>query len=84
MDGKKGYLNCLIELLNSKIIDVDKMDYLIRDSYMTGYDTVAIDYMRLLNNICIKGEKDKCRICYNKSALSVIENVVYTHDTERK
>lgn len=84
MDGKKGYLNCLIELLNSKIIDVDKMDYLIRDSYMTGYDTVAIDYMRLLNNICIKGEKDKCRICYNKSALSVIENVVYAHDAERK
>lgn len=84
MDNKKGYLNCLIELLNSKIIDVDKMDYLIRDSYMTGYDTVAIDYARLLTNICIKGSGQDCRICYNKSALSVIENVVYAHDAERK
>lgn len=84
VDESKGYLNCLIELLNSKIIDVDKMDYLIRDSYMTGYDTVAIDYSRLLTNICIKGKARDCRICYNKSALSVIENVVYAHDAERK
>lgn len=84
MDDKKGYLNCLIELLNSKIIDVDKMDYLIRDSYMTGYDTVSIDYRRLLGSICIKGHGDACRICYDKSALSVIENVVYAHDAERK
>lgn len=84
VDENKGYLNCLIELLNSKIIDVDKMDYLIRDSYMTGYDTVAIDYFRLLTNICIKGRARDCRICYNKSALSVIENVVYAHDAERK
>lgn len=77
-------MNCLIELLNSKIIDVDKMDYLIRDSYMTGYDTVSIDYRRLLGSICIKGQGDTCRICYDKSALSVIENVVYAHDAERK
>ena len=84
VDNGKGYQNCLIELLNSKIIDVDKLDYLIRDSYMTGYDTVKIDYVRLLNNICIHGEGETCRICYRKAALSVIENVVYAHDSERK
>lgn len=31
-------LNCFISLLNSKIIDVDKLDYLIRDAYITGFD----------------------------------------------
>ena len=34
--------NCFISLLNSNLIDVDKLDYLIRDSYITGYDTVKI------------------------------------------
>lgn len=38
--------NCFISLLNSKVIDVDKLDYLIRDAYITGFDTVNIDYER--------------------------------------
>ena len=51
IDREKSYMNCLIELLNSKIIDVDKLDYLLRDAYMTGFDTVSIDYSRLLGSI---------------------------------
>lgn len=85
MDVEKSLMNCLIELLNSKIIDVDKLDYLLRDSYMTGFDTIKIDYMRLLRSICIVADKQKFyRICYNKAAVSVLENVVYAHDAERK
>ncbi len=84
MNSWKRLLNCLIELLNSKIIDVDKLDYLIRDSYMTGFDTVKIDYVRLLKSIQVVYIGDEYRICYNKSAVSVIENVVYAHDAERK
>ncbi len=85
MDVQKSLMNCLIELLNSKIIDVDKLDYLLRDSYMTGFDTIKIDYMRLLRSICIVADKQKFyRICYNKAAVSVLENVVYAHDAERK
>ena len=45
--------NCFIQLLNSKVIDVDKLDYLIRDAYITGFDTVNIDYERLLNALTI-------------------------------
>ena len=30
--------NCFISLLNSKVIDVDKLDYLLRDAYITGFD----------------------------------------------
>ncbi len=85
MNEQKSLLNCLVELLNSKIIDVDKLDYLLRDAYMTGFNTVSIDYMRLLDNICAEKSKDGYyEICYNKSAVSVIENVVYAHDAERK
>ncbi len=81
----KSVMNCFIELLNSKVIDVDKLDYLLRDSYMTGYDTVRIDYVRLLGSVCaFKQDDGMFRIAFRKAAISVIENVVYAHDAERK
>ena len=76
--------NCFIELLNSKVLDVDKADYLIRDAYMSGFDTAAIDYQRLFGNISIEKEKDDYILIYPKSALSVVENVVFAHDLEKK
>ena len=78
--------NCFIQLLNSKTIDVDKLDYLIRDSYITGYDTIRIDYQRLLNAITIITNDGGAsyRLAYSKGAVSVIENVIYAHDSERK
>lgn len=76
--------NCLIDLLNSSFIDVDKLDYLMRDSYMTGFDSISIDYVRLLNSVCIHFEDESATIGYNKNAISVIENVVYARDIEKK
>ena len=76
--------NCFISLLNSNVIDVDKLDYLIRDAYITGFNTVSLDYIRLLQAITIQGEGVDWRIAYYKDAISVIENVVYAHDAERK
>lgn len=32
--------NCFISLLNSKVIDVDKLDYLIRDAFITGFEII--------------------------------------------
>lgn len=76
--------NCFIQLLNSKVIDVDKLDYLIRDAYITGFDTVSIDYERLLGALTIVKVEHKYELAYYKNAISVIENVVYAHDAERK
>lgn len=76
--------NCLISLLNSKVIDVDRLDYLIRDAYTTGYNTVSIDYCRLLNAVTICQYGNEYKVAYKKDALSIIENVVYAHDAERK
>lgn len=81
---KNSFLNCIISLLNSTVIDVDKLDYLIRDAYITGFDTVSIDYVRLLQSISLRKEEQKYQIVYKKGAISVIENVVYAHDAERK
>lgn len=77
--------NCLIRLLNADVIDVDKLDYLIRDAYITGFDTVQIDYVRLLGAICLwkDDDDDSWKLVFHKSALSVIQNVVFAHDAER-
>ena len=45
--------NCLIDLLNSKSIDVDKLDYIIRDSKLSGIDNMSVDVDRLLNSLTI-------------------------------
>jgi len=82
--GMKSLYNCFIQMLNSKVIDVDKLDYLIRDAYITGYYTVNIDYERLLTALTIVRQGDGYGLAYYKSATSIIENVVYAHDSERK
>ena len=88
-----SFYNCFISLLNSKVIDVDRLDYLIRDAFFTGFDTVNIDYERLLTSLTIieskiedeDGEEQYIfQLAYYKNAISVIENVVYAHDAERK
>lgn len=81
---EKSFLNCMISLLNSSVIDVDKLDYLIRDAYITGFDTVSIDYIRLLRSIKVIFVDDQCKLVFTKAAISVIENVVFAHDAERK
>lgn len=83
-DDDSDIKNCFISLLNSKVIDVDKLDYLLRDAYITGFDTIRIDYRRLIGSLTIAKEDGHYRIAYHKSAVSVIENVVYAHDAERK
>jgi hypothetical protein len=76
--------NCFIGMLNSKVIDVDRLDYLIRDAYTSGFATINIDYFRLLKAITVKEYKDRITLAYRKDAVSVIENVVYAHDAEKK
>jgi len=81
---KNDIRNCFIDLLNSKTIDVDKLDYLIRDSFTTGFKNVNIDYERLLNGVCIIKEKDETFLGFENSALSTLENVILAHDMEKK
>lgn len=45
--------NCFIQLLNGKNFDVDKLDYIIRDTRMSGIDNISIDVKRLLRSLTI-------------------------------
>ncbi len=86
---ENAILNAFVSLLNSTTIDVDRLDYLIRDSFVMGYNSISIDYNRLLNSVTLVKVQDSSnhtplQLAYKKSALSVIENVIYAHDSEKK
>lgn len=82
---KKMLLNCFIHMLHSSVIDVDRLDYIIRDASTMGYQSVSVDYNRLLNGIVIVPEDEfNFTIGFHKNAISVIENAVYAHDNEKK
>lgn len=72
---EKGIKNCLIRLLNSETVDVDKLDYIARDTRMSGYDNIVLDTERLLDSICMICNNNVYYPSFKKSALSVISNV---------
>lgn len=82
----KGIRNALIQMLNSSIIDVDRLDYIVRDTQMSGFDSTTIDIERLLESVTLIWDRQACRyrFGYRKNALSTIVNVVLAHDAERR
>jgi HD superfamily phosphohydrolase len=78
--------NCFISMLNSSIIDVDRLDYAIRDSFVSGYQNVSIDFARLLHGFIIAyvEQKKQLDFVYHKNALSIIEHVIFARDSEQK
>lgn len=83
---QKMLLNCMIQLLHSSVIDVDRLDYIIRDASTMGYQSVSVDYRRLLAGFEIVLAEDgfNFTVGFHKNAVSVIENAVYAHDNEKK
>lgn len=83
---KEAVVNSTIQMLNSNIIDVDRLEYVIRDVVMTGFKSTSIDYERLLGSICLIKIDSESRYYfgYRKNALSIIENVVIAYDAERQ
>ena len=80
--------NTIIGMLNGSLIDVDKLDYLLRDAYVTGFNTMALDVDRLFAGYTIVRYTDASSnsrnvAAYKKGSLSVIENVTFANDLER-
>jgi len=83
--SKKSYLS---QLLNSTI-DVDQLDYLMRDAYYTGVAYGMIDLQRLLQTIMVH----KGNLTIMRKGVNVVENIlmaralmyssVYFHKTVR-
>ena len=52
-EAKYQIRNCFIELLNGGLFDVDKLDYILRDTLMSGIENIDLDVERLLKAITI-------------------------------
>lgn len=52
-EPEKQIRNCFIELLNGGNFDVDKLDYVVRDTQMSGISNTNVDIDRLLSSVCI-------------------------------
>jgi len=73
---EKQIENCLISLINGSTIDVDKLDYIMRDVFVSGVNGVNIDANRLLSSLTLQKYDHHLEAVYNKSALSCIQSVV--------
>ena len=66
----------LIETLISSQLDIDRMDYLSRDAYMTGATYGNIDYRRILRSMKIVDNK----VLYRASGVNSIESYIEKED----
>lgn len=69
--------NVIIHLINSRAFDMDKLDYIIRDSCMTGIGAPVIDTNRLFRNMYLN---DDYAIVFSSRAVPALQNMVDSRD----
>lgn len=72
--------NCLIELLNSSSIDVDSLDYIVRDAKLSGIDNMNVDIDRLLGSLTLVETTrfENCKFVKQKISANVIDGMLGT------
>lgn len=78
---KDKVTNVFIELVNGSALDVDKLDYIIRDTWASGVKNTAIDVDRLIRGATIvrvskPDGNDEVHFAFRKSAISVVQSVI--------
>lgn len=71
--------NVIIELINSPIFDMDKLDYIMRDAHSTGIGTPQVDTQRLFRNMYIRSEQDFTLVFLHR-AVPALQNMVESRD----
>lgn len=74
-----GVRNCLIRLLNSKTLDVDRLDYLIRDTQMSGFVNMPINADALAQSVTAvrRDNSDWLYPAFRNEAMGVLESMFY-------
>lgn len=78
-----GVRNCMIQLLNCSVMDVDRLDYLIRDTRMSGFFNAPLDLDTLARSVTAVEEDGLLQPAFRSSALSAIETMFHaklSHD----
>lgn len=69
--------NAIVRLINSSIFDMDKLDYIMRDSYFTGIGTPKIDTKRLFRNMYFDNSYN---IIFTSKAVPALQNMIDARD----
>ena len=77
-DCKIKIYNFLIPLINGFIIDVDRLDYLLRDTWASGVSNARVDIVRLLSGIKLNWDTGEIEI--KNQSLSSLINAVKARD----
>lgn len=72
------FKNLAIGVLNSSTIDMDKLDYIIRDPLMTGISVPHIDISRFFRGL--KYVKETHKVVILKQAITVVQNIIDIRD----
>lgn len=68
--------NCFIPLLHGDIVDADRLDYVCRDVWASGYATASVDIDRLVAGIHIKYKQEEPVVCVDSKVLNEIVNML--------
>lgn len=71
--------NIVIQLINSKVFDMDKLDYIMRDSFFAGIGTPQIDTYRLFKNMYLNSEQEYSLV-FTHRAEPVLQNMIEARD----
>lgn len=77
IDDSKSLENCFISLLHGDVIDADKLDYICRDKWYSGYQNNSVDVERIIKSVKLyRNNEGKYRIVYLKNALYDIQSMI--------
>lgn len=71
--------NIVVSLISSSIFDMDKLDYIMRDSLFTGINVPTVDTHRLFKNMYLKSRQDYS-IVFTHRAVPSLQNMVESRD----
>lgn len=76
-EEEKSLENCFISLLHGDVIDADKLDYICRDKWSSGYQNNSVDVERIIRSVKLyKNSDGSFRIVYLKNALYDIQSMI--------
>lgn len=76
---EKQIKNCFISLLNGENFDVDNLDYILRDTFMSGINSITFDVNQLLNSICLVSKtKHFNKINLENKDINLLSNLAIT------
>lgn len=71
--------NVIVNLINSSVFDLDKLDYVMRDSWYTGIGAPKVDTHRLFRNMYLNNKKEFSLVFTNRAVPS-LQNLIESRD----